>query len=55
MKVLFLGSIGSGKSTQAQILADLLKYSYIRSGDLVREKAGENSLEGLESWKVVTV
>ena len=47
MKVLFLGSIGSGKSTQAQILADLLKYSYIRSGDLVREKAGENSLEGL--------
>ncbi|OGE30869.1 hypothetical protein A2631_04265 [Candidatus Daviesbacteria bacterium RIFCSPHIGHO2_01_FULL_44_29] len=46
MKILLLGSIGSGKSTQAQILADSLGLRLIRSGDLVREKALEDSEEG---------
>lgn len=48
MKILLLGSIGCGKSTQAQILADDLGFDYIRSGDLVREKAHEATTEGRE-------
>lgn len=46
MRILLLGSIGSGKSTQAQILADDLGFDYIRSGDLAREKALEDTDEG---------
>lgn len=46
MRVLLLGPIGSGKSTQARILSEHLRLRYIRSGDLVREKAHEDSPEG---------
>lgn len=46
MRILFLGSIGSGKSTQAKILSQDLRVGYVRSGDLTREKAKEPTSEG---------
>ena len=46
MKLLLLGSIGSGKSTQAKILAEDLGFNYIRSGDISREKSLEDTPEG---------
>lgn len=46
MKILLLGPQGSGKSTQAKLLADKFNLAFISIGDLVREKAKENSEEG---------
>ncbi|MFC1711321.1 adenylate kinase family protein [Patescibacteria group bacterium] len=37
MYIIFYGSEGSGKSTQAKMLAKKLKLPYLGSGDLVRE------------------
>lgn len=39
MRILLLGSVGSGKTTQADILCRRDGFAYIRSGDLVREEA----------------
>lgn len=46
MRILLLGSIGSGKSTQAQILSKDLNFCLIRSGDLVRELAKTHTADG---------
>ncbi|OGD99819.1 hypothetical protein A3J17_04525 [Candidatus Curtissbacteria bacterium RIFCSPLOWO2_02_FULL_40_11] len=46
MKIVFLGGQGSGKSTQAKLLAQKLKYPYFEMGELLRGKAKENSEVG---------
>ncbi len=45
MKVLFLGPQGSGKSTQAKLVAEKLAVPYIEMGQLLREKASGNDTE----------
>jgi adenylate kinase len=42
MYFIFYGPEGSGKSTQAKMLAQELKLPYLGSGDLVRKYAGED-------------
>lgn len=46
MRIVFLGPPGSGKGTQAQILAQKLGIPQISSGDLLREAAQNNTLTG---------
>lgn len=41
MKIIFLGGQGSGKSTQAQLLAKYLNLSQIEMGQLLRNKSKE--------------
>lgn len=59
MKIIFLGMQGSGKSTQAQILANKLSIPYIEMGQLLRDKSKDNDQIGiairksLESGKLV--
>jgi len=43
MKLVFLGGQGSGKSTQAKLLAQKLNYPYFEMGQMLREKAKENN------------
>ncbi|MEK7580712.1 MAG: nucleoside monophosphate kinase [Patescibacteria group bacterium] len=46
MKIIFLGPQGSGKSTQAKLLAEQLNLSYIEMGQIFRDFAQENSEVG---------
>lgn len=46
MRILFIGPQGSGKSTQAQLLAKHLNIPKISTGDLFREIAKEDSENG---------
>jgi len=46
MRIVFLGPPGSGKGTQAQILAQKLGIPQISSGDLLREAVQNNTLAG---------
>jgi adenylate kinase len=46
MKILITGPIGSGKTTQAKLLADYLGLCLVKTGVLVREKAQEDSETG---------
>lgn len=46
MKILITGPQGSGKTTQSKILAQRLGLCDVKTGDLVREVAKENSPEG---------
>ncbi len=41
MKILFIGAQGSGKSTQAKLLAQFLGLPYISTGDIFRQMQGE--------------
>ena len=43
MKIIFLGLQGSGKSTQAKLLAEELSLPYIETSQLLREKKTEDS------------
>ncbi|KKQ85383.1 MAG: Adenylate kinase, partial [Candidatus Daviesbacteria bacterium GW2011_GWF2_38_7] len=47
MKILLIGPQGSGKSTQAELLAQHLGLSKISTGDIFRELSKENSEEGM--------
>lgn len=42
MKYLFLGGQGSGKSTQAKLLANKFKLPYLEMGQVLRERSKEN-------------
>ena len=46
MKILLIGPQGSGKSTQADLLADCLKVPKITIGDIYRKLAQEDNEEG---------
>lgn len=46
MKILLIGPQGSGKSTQASLLAEFLGVIKISTGDIFRELAQENSADG---------
>lgn len=46
MKILITGPQGSGKTTHAKIVAEKFNLCFIKTGDLVRNKALENSDEG---------
>ena len=48
MKIIFLGTQGSGKSTQAQLLAKSLKLPYFDMGQLLRNRSGKNDDLGRE-------
>jgi adenylate kinase len=48
MKIIFLGGQGSGKSTQAKMLAQELGLPYIEMGQLLREKSKEEDTEAGE-------
>ncbi len=45
-KIIILGPPGSGKGTQAKILAEKLGYFYFGMGDLMREEAKKNTTLG---------
>ncbi len=46
MKFVFLGGQGSGKSTQAKLLADYLNLPLVEMGQIFREKSQDNDEEG---------
>lgn len=46
MKIIFLGVQGSGKSTQAKMLADQLNLPFLEMGQLFRDKASEEGESG---------
>ncbi len=46
MKLMITGPQGSGKTTQARILSQRLQICLVKTGDLVRAKAKEDSEEG---------
>jgi adenylate kinase len=41
MKIIFLGTQGSGKSTQAKLLAEKLNMPYLEMGQLLRDRANQ--------------
>lgn len=55
IKIIILGSQGSGKSTQAKLLAEKLVVPYIEMGQLLRDKAQDNSKEADESREAIKV
>lgn len=46
MKILIVGPVGSGKTTQAKLLADYLGIPSLGMGQVLREMAKENSPQG---------
>jgi adenylate kinase len=46
MRIVFLGPPGSGKGTQAQILAQRLEIPQVSTGDLLREAVAQNTAVG---------
>lgn len=55
MKIIFLGAQGSGKSSQAKMLADKLNLPYIEMGQLLRDKAKEDGNEAGEIKQALEV
>ncbi len=53
MKILINGPQGSGKTTHAKIIAEKFKLCFIKTGDMVREKALENSKDGKKLKKAL--
>lgn len=54
MKILLIGPQGSGKSTQASLLAEFLGLPKISTGDIFRELAQGNSEEGRRIRQVMS-
>ncbi len=46
MKIFITGPAGSGKTTQAKMLAEKLGLCYVSGGNVARKKAAEDSVEG---------
>jgi len=55
MKIIFLGSQGSGKSTQAQFVAKKLNLSCIEMGQLFRDKAKDKDSQAHEIKRALDV
>lgn len=53
MKLVFLGSQGSGKSTQAKLIADKLNLPHFEMGDLLRERAKASDKIGSQIKKAL--
>lgn len=54
MNLIILGPAGSGKGTQAKLLAEKLKLANISSGRLLRQAAKEDSEQGREISQLLT-
>ncbi|MGH8552445.1 MAG: nucleoside monophosphate kinase, partial [Methylococcales bacterium] len=53
MRVILLGSPGSGKGTQAQLIREKYRIPQISTGDMLREAVRQQSPLGLEAKKVM--
>ena len=53
MRIVFLGPPGSGKGTQAKLLAELLKVPAISTGDMLRAAVREGTPLGLQAKAVM--
>ena len=53
MQIIFLGSPGVGKGTQAKILSSKLKLAHISTGDLLREAIAHKTELGLKAKEIV--
>lgn len=53
MKILLIGPQGSGKSTQAKLLAEFLKVPFISMGDIFRKISAEDSELGKRIRKIL--
>ena len=54
MNFIILGSVGSGKGTQAKLLAEKLGLVHLSSGKLLRQAAKENSEQGRKISQLLT-
>lgn len=54
-KIIFLGAQGSGKSTQAKMLAEKLNVPYIEMGQLLRDKSQDDDKEAGEIREALEV
>lgn len=54
MNLIILGSVGSGKGTQAKLLAEKLGLVHLSSGALLRQAAQEDSEQGKEISQLLT-
>lgn len=54
MNLIILGSVGSGKGTQAKLLAEKLGLVHLSSGALLRQAAQEDSEQGREISQLLT-
>jgi adenylate kinase len=53
MNIIIMGPQASGKGTQARLIAAKLDLAYFEAGDVLREKANENSVLGKKIYKVI--
>lgn len=53
MNIVFLGSPGSGKGTQAKLVVKKFDFQYFESGDILREKARERDALGQKIDRVI--
>lgn len=53
MEIILIGAQGSGKGTQAEMLAQALGIPHISSGDLFRKEIEEGTATGLEAKKYI--
>ena len=53
MIICFFGLAGSGKSTQAGLLAEKLDYAHISVGQLLRESHGEHLIEYMQKGRLI--
>lgn len=54
MNLIILGPVGSGKGTQAKLLADKFGLTHLSSGALLRQAAKEDSEQGREISQLLT-
>ena len=54
MKIVFFGPPGSGKGTQAKLLAKELNILHLSTGDILREKLGEGDLLSIKLKEIMS-